>query len=216
MTGSISSWPEEKLKVLAAHIDKQEITEIISAWSYARDQQQWEQFRACFHEGATISVSFYSGAIEGFIKRVAKMGASKHVMANTRIELKEDRAVTETNVLLSSRGAEKEIDLSAWLRFVDLFEKREGSWRIVKRVAIYEKDRIDPVIPSGLMRLFYPRQKLESYPREAKHLFYELEQLGFPCSEDHIVTSNSEKEKRMRQENTAWLSRQDMNPHPLE
>jgi hypothetical protein len=42
-----------------------------------------------------------------------------------------------------------EFDLQSWFQFYDLLEFKNESWRIVKRTAVYEKDRLDLVNPIG-------------------------------------------------------------------
>jgi hypothetical protein len=41
-----------------------------------RDQGRWEELRNLFHPNAAIAVTWYSGPIEGFIERSAKMAAA--------------------------------------------------------------------------------------------------------------------------------------------
>jgi len=51
----------------------------------------------------------------------------------------------------------REVDLQSWMRFFDLLERRDGGWRIVKRTAVYEKDRLDPVDPRSIPKDFFAR-----------------------------------------------------------
>jgi len=48
-------------------IEKQQIASKINAFAW-RDLGRWPELRALFAERATISVSWYSGTIDGFIE----------------------------------------------------------------------------------------------------------------------------------------------------
>src|SRR5262249_46162641 len=66
-------------------------------------------------------------------------------------------AVMETDVLLFARD---EIDghlfdYTAWMRFHDRAERRNGIWKIAKWVAIYDRDRMDPVVPGSVPASFF-------------------------------------------------------------
>ena len=43
------------------------------------------------------------------------------------------------------------VDVACIGRFYDFFEKRDGRWAIVLRQPIYEKDRLDPVLPGSVI-----------------------------------------------------------------
>ena len=68
------------------------------------------------------------------------------------VRLDGDRAVAETSiVILVRQGIEGlAVDMTARARFLDRLERRDGTWRILERAAIYEQDRLDPVDPDGL------------------------------------------------------------------
>ena len=79
----------------------------------------------------------------------AKESQAKHIVAQPFVQINGKRAVSEASLILLVRGGNGhlEIDLTTYARFYDLLEKREGGWRIIKRTAIYEKDRMDCVQP---------------------------------------------------------------------
>ena len=104
----------------------------------------------------TISLSWSDGPFEQFVdsskEMAAKESQAKHIVAQPFVQINGKRAVSEASLILLVRGGNGhlEIDLTTYARFYDLLEKREGGWRIKKRTAIYEKDRMDCVQPMTL------------------------------------------------------------------
>ena len=56
-------------------------------------------------------------------------------------------------------------DYTGYARFYDLLEQRDGVWRIQEWNCIYDKDRLDPVVPSWDASTVYAQAQLEG-PRE--------------------------------------------------
>jgi hypothetical protein len=72
-----------------------------------------------------------------------------HVLGQQLVELSGDRAHSETYcVAYHRRGArdgEPGADLWMGLRYVDLFERRDGEWRIADRRCAFDWTRNDPI-----------------------------------------------------------------------
>ena len=137
---------------------------------------------------------------------MSKKGNVKHLVGNIRIELKGERAIAESNttVMLRRRFFDIEADLTCYLRFFDLFEKRDTIWRIADRTEIYEKDNMLPVELSDHLDL----RKLESYPPYCRHLCFYLENVqgisgisSFP-----IVGTDSDAEREIFKKGEEWLA----------
>ena len=190
--------------------DRESICELINAWAYHRDRGNWEQLRGIFWPKGTISLSWYDGPFEQFVdssKKMADTGAqSKHIIAQPFIKINGNRAVSEANVTLHIRGGRSplEIDLTGHARFYDLLEKREGSWRIFKRTAIYEWDRMDPVQPSLLFWIASLFINLKKYPKACRFMGFSLEKAGLKLK-DNIIQDNSEELKLLYNEGDDWL-----------
>ena len=54
-------------------LDELEIDRVVTAWEFARDHGDWEVLDACFHDDATIHISWYFGKATEFIERSKKM-----------------------------------------------------------------------------------------------------------------------------------------------
>jgi SnoaL-like domain len=187
--------------------DKQEIAELIQNWGFWRDQGQWEDLATTFHPEGTIQVTWFNGRFTDFIAASREMRktrrGSKHEIGGSRIEVRGNRAIAETNVRIMGRRELHgvECDSTAWSRFYDLLEKRER-WAICRRVALYEKDRIDPVVPGTTIPFDIAR--LASMPKAYRFLGYSLALGGFPVSDD-LPTEDSPALERLLRDGATWL-----------
>jgi len=192
-------------------IEKQEIASKINAFAW-RDQGRWTELRALFAEQATISVSWYSGTIEGFVAASTKMASAgevqtKHWIGVPRVSVCGEKALAETDIAIMNRSSvgPREVDVTSYARFFDRFVRDNLlGWKILSRVAIYEKDRIDPVGPSVLFWLFSHLARYHKYPGELKHLAYGLERKGMKLAPD-IITSGSTAEHKLKSDALVWL-----------
>ena len=193
--------------------DEHEISRLLIRWGHARDSGDWQTLSACFHDGATIHLSWISGSARDFVARsramagVRKSGTHmKHVTSGSWIQVNRDRAFSRSHVTLFARTFidRHEFDLQSWFRFFDLLERRNGVWGIVKRTAVYEKDRIDPVDPRGVPKDLFAEMDLSAYPQSAKFLCYDLIHSGLSPS-TAIVSVYSDEEQALRQEGETWL-----------
>ena len=190
--------------------DRGAISELINAWVYHRDRGNWDQLKDTFWPEGAISLSWFDGQFAQFIESSKEMSEkdnpTKHIVAQPFIKINGNRAVSETNVTLLARGGGSlEIDLTAYLRFYDLLEKRDGVWRILKRTAIYEKDRMDCVKPSFLFWVANFFINLKKYPKACRFLCFGLEKAGQEVTKN-IVEDRSEKLELLYKEGDDWLS----------
>jgi hypothetical protein len=98
-----------------------------------------------------------------------------------------------------------EFDMQTWMRFFDLLERRDNVWRIFKRTAVYEKDRMDPVDPRGFPGDLFADMDLSAYPTSAKFLCYRIKRSGRTPSTD-IISVYSAEERALREEGETWLN----------
>lgn len=193
--------------------DENQINSLLIRWGHARDSDDWETLVECFHDDATIHISWISGPAKEFIalsRTMAKMrmpGAhTKHLISGSWVRINRNRAFSRCHANLYIRGKLDgcEFDLQSWIRFFDLLEKRNDTWRIVKRTAVYEKDRMEPVDPRGFPKDFFAEMDLSSFPESAKFLCYMIQRSGGSPSTD-IISVYSDKEQALREESEAWI-----------
>ena len=146
--------------------DLQRLTDRIAIqetlYRYARgiDRRNWDFLASAFHLGAAIHQGDFKGSIEEMIESIkarhAAIKQSAHLMTNILIEFDgPDGAVVETYYLAYLRydallaivrtaliggGAPEsgKIDMRSLGRYIDRFERRDGHWRIAKRVCVAE------------------------------------------------------------------------------
>jgi hypothetical protein len=193
--------------------DEHQISSLLIRWGHARDNDDWETLAGCFHDDATIHISWISGPARDFVARSRAMAAArkpgehnKHVISGPWIRVNRDRAFSRCHANLYIRSAIDgyEFDLQSWLRFFDLLEKRDNVWRIVKRTAVYEKDRLEPVDPRGVAKDFFADIDLSAFPASAKFLCYRQVRSGRAPS-TNIVSVYSDEERALREEGERWL-----------
>jgi hypothetical protein len=190
--------------------DREAISDLVHVWAYHRDHGNWEQLRDTFWPDGTISLSWFDGPFEQFVdatREIAEKGSqAKHIVSQPFIKMKGNRAVSETNLVLLVRSSKGplETDLTTYARFYDLLEKREGSWRICKRTAIYERDRMDPVKPSLLFWILCIFINLRKYPKSCRFSCFALEKAGFELAQN-IVEDNSNELSLLYKSGDDWL-----------
>ena len=193
--------------------ERQAIAELQQNWGFWRDNADWDNLRATFHAEGTISVTWFQGLFRDFvdasIELRKKPRRSRHWIGGSLISLCEARATAETNVVIMGRQQLHgvEVDSTCWARFHDLLERRAGRWAICRRVAIYDKDRIDPVVPGATIA--FDDALLARFPGAYRYLGYALTcSAGAQVALD-LPTGDGDGPERLRAEGRAWLAQPD-------
>lgn len=199
---------------MSALLDELEIKRLRERWAFGRDYGEWDEIEACFHPGATISISWYQGDVAGFIagskKSLAKLQPEervKHWLGNARVWIDGDRGVAETDVMVTSRAFLDEhlFDFTSRARFYDLVEHRDGAWKITQWKMIYDADRMDAVEPHKVPASFYDGIDLSPYPSACAYLCYRLEKSGRPVG-DNIIGFGTPEADELVAEGKHWLA----------
>ena len=153
--------------------------------------------------------TWFQGTGDEFIE-ANKQGYKKgviilHFLGGTSIDLKGNRAVTQTKMTISQRAeVHGELcDVVCTGRFYDFLEKRDGRWGIVLRQPIYEKDRLDAIAPHSPPELDV--DLLHRFPEGYRHLAYAQSTIGFDVKRDMPGLTGPEEE-RLYTAGAAWLS----------
>jgi GrpB-like predicted nucleotidyltransferase (UPF0157 family) len=138
------------------------IAALLNDWAFFRDQGSWDALLGTFHEDGTISLSWYDGPYAGFVAASRKLVTNpntlvKHHLGVPRIEVDGDRALSEVDVtiMLRAKAPFGEVDTTSLARFYDRLERRDGTWKVLSRTAVYEKDRADPVSQPSLPAAYF-------------------------------------------------------------
>jgi hypothetical protein len=183
-------------------------------WAFRLDLFELDALRECFHPGATVTVSWYSGPIEGFIERTKALFAArkpeehrKHWLGNMRAEVRGTRALLETDVQILIREyiGEALYDCTSCARFYDLLEKRDGVWRISEWQTIYDKDRVDPVLPTAQPADFYAQAAFKGAGAGFAFMTLRSKIKDRPVPAT-VVIAGTDAEASLRRRGAAWLA----------
>ena len=196
-----------------AVMDKFEIIEVSTVSLCCRDSGDWTRLAQCFHPDARVTTSWFDGTAREFVDQSRSMMAGhhpndtqRHMMGNPRVTLKGPRAVCEFYVILyQGRTMDGyEFDFQSWSVTLDLFEKRDGTWRIAKRNIIYEKDRMDPHIPGTVPSSYFDQLDLSRYPAAIRYHCYRNERSSGQIPKN-LILKGSPEEKAARKVAEEWL-----------
>jgi hypothetical protein len=194
-------------------LDAYEIERVRRRWVFCRDRGDWVGLSACFHPDATVTISWYCGPASGFIERARQAAAaqkpeerSQHWLGNCQAAVRGNRAILESDVQILTRDILDGhlFDCTSFGRFFDLFEKREGAWRITKWTAIYDKDRLDPVLPGGVPPSFFVGLERDGGITNGTFMRLRVTKKGRTVPAG-MVLAGSEAEVKVRREGEQWL-----------
>ncbi len=135
-------------------VDRAEIYDAMCRYARGVDRGDWELMRSAYHSDAYDEHGDYKGGIDGLIewldKRFAGVDNSTHFLGNCLIEFSgPDQALVET-YFVSRRlrpptadenqiaGPQDQMCREGWGRYVDVFERRDGQWRVAHRTVVLE------------------------------------------------------------------------------
>jgi len=198
--------------------DKLAIRETVESWALWRDAGDWERFATVWHADGWMTATWFQGPAQKFIE-VSREGFNKgvsilHFLGGWTCEIVGDRAISQTKMTINQRAPLEGVlvDVMCTGRFYDFFEKREGRWGIVRRQPIYEKDRLDPLDPSAVLRL--DKEWLARFPEGYRHLGYLQSKNGFQVKADLPGLRGPAVEK-LYAEGKAWLAGSQRPGEPL-
>jgi len=189
--------------------DKQDIAEVVQNWALWRDTGNWEKLRCAFHRDGVMTATWFTGTADEFVERCKaswqRGSRGGHFMGGSSVRLNGDKALAESRLILNSRGVieDLEVDVTCFGRFVDRFVKGEGRWTILRRNAVYEKDRMDPVRLGVVPQL--DASLLARFPEGYRHLAYIQTKAGLPVNPELPTPRSTALEKLMRDADE-WLA----------
>jgi SnoaL-like domain len=168
------------------------IRQMVERWAVWRDAGHWDKFATVWHPQGVMMATWFQGPYADFI-RVTKEGWAKgvsilHFLGGSAIDVNGDRAISQTKMTISQRGiVEGEggpvlCDVVCTGRFYDFVQKHEGQWKLLHRQPIYEKDRIDPVDSTAVVKL--DQKALAGFPEGYRHLAYIQTRIGYTVKMD--------------------------------
>jgi len=131
-------------------LDRQAILDCLNRYARGLDRRDLDMLRSVFHEDATDhhggSMTYHPAAealITDWETRDIHRTFSQHLIINTSIDLDGDIAHAESYFqLITGLKPGVKLDQPRLMvgggRYVDRFERREGAWRIARRVLVLE------------------------------------------------------------------------------
>ena len=141
----------DKLSRLGELLDRQDILDALHRFARGMDRFDRDAFLSAFHTDAEIAAGTFVGQPAPLYDWARAMhdhgqSATQHVLLNHNCDLAGDTAHTETYYLFAARNR----DDSNWLaggRYIDRFERRDGTWKIAVRSTVIEWSGVLPSMP---------------------------------------------------------------------
>jgi hypothetical protein len=190
--------------------DKLAIREIIEQWVIFSDSGDWERFAALWHPDGWMTATWLQAPAREFV-RARREGFEHgvsilHFLGGFTCDIAGDRAIAQTKMTINQRATVEGVlcDVVCTGRFYDFLERRAGRWGMVRRQPIYEKDRIDSVVPGEAPRL--DPQLLMSFPEGYRHLAYLQTRIGYQVRRQGLPGLRGPELDQLLGEGRAWLA----------
>lgn len=127
--------------------DREAIRDVLQNYCRAVDRGDIDLMKSCYHVDGTDDHGFFVGRGWDFADYVlpllAQLEVSIHSLTNPIVEVHGDQAYAETqwSVIHRLKRFGKMTDMWHQGRYLDVFERREGEWKILKRVAVHDAER---------------------------------------------------------------------------
>ena len=154
---------EERIQRL---LDKDDIETALQTWSTGVARKDWDKVRSVFHAQATDAHGVFDGGVDQMLQWQQRhhqgVVQSVHFVGGVQIEFAgPDLALSEAYVIAFHRygkdatqarldifGPQAEDQVKPLLsqivgRYIDRFERRDGMWKIAKRVTAFEWIRLE-------------------------------------------------------------------------
>ena len=190
-------------------LDRLAIRDLIENWAIWRDAGLWDRFRTLWHDDGVMMATWFQGGADEFITNskasFARGIRAQHVLGGSSIDIIGHRAVAQTKMTILHRAPIDYVmcDFTVVGRFYDFLERRSSKWGLVLRQPIYEKDRIDPVVPGTMPKL--DRDLLASFPEGYRHMAYMQTKAGYSVKTDMPGATGPELDA-LYAKGAAWLN----------
>jgi hypothetical protein len=134
-------------EALQALLDRQAIVDVVLRYCRGIDRLDLELVRDCYHADATDEHGTFMGTRDEYVEWVGgvltRFTGTMHVVANQLVEIDDDSdtARCETYGVAYHWGEpldDPRRNFTTGFRYVDRFARRDGAWRIARRVAVRE------------------------------------------------------------------------------
>ena len=142
---------EQRLAALETEVkelkDREAIREVIHRYCQAVDRCDLEMLKSCYWKDGYDDHGFFAGNAHKFAEYVIpcleQVDSSMHSITNTRFKFDGDRCACASQWAVTHRLAHDGgfTDFLHQGRYLDVWEKREGEWKLLHRVIAGDLDR---------------------------------------------------------------------------
>ncbi len=132
--------------LLQEMLDEFALRKLVHAYCRAVDRGDFDQLRGLYHRDATDSHGGFTGSSAGEVSDfLAQLAATRpylrsmqHNITTVNFAIDGDRAEGEIYTIATHTlaGREQDVDVVVGGRYLDKYEKRDGSWGIVERTIV--------------------------------------------------------------------------------
>jgi ketosteroid isomerase-like protein len=134
-------------------LDKAQIHDALMRYSRGVDRGDGELVMSCFHPDATLDMGRGPMSAAALAEGIAKMTATgaMHFIGNEYVEVDGDTAYGETYFISYATITDSghPATRSRGGRYLDRFERRDGQWKIARRLLVDEWSRLDDLPAPG-------------------------------------------------------------------
>jgi len=128
-------------------LDRVQIHDALMRYSRGVDRGDGELVMSCFHPDATLDMGRGPMSPAALAEGIAKMTATgtMHFIGNEYVEVDGDNAYSETYFISYATITDSGTSASRSRggRYLDRFERRDGEWKIPRRLLVDEWGRLD-------------------------------------------------------------------------
>ncbi|MEU6011670.1 nuclear transport factor 2 family protein [Streptomyces sp. NPDC047453] len=136
--------------------DRFDIQDVLFRYARAVDRLDYDGIAACYFDDAVDVHGGYTGDAAGLVEDIRSrhrtIDSSQHFISNVLVEFTgEHSADVESYCLCFLRqtpaepGGEQDLAIIR-CRYIDRFERRDGSWGIADRVVVFDESRVVPMV----------------------------------------------------------------------
>lgn len=124
-------------------VDRLALQHLVAAYGHGIDRRDYALLKSLYHDDAIDDHSpYYCGSASGYIEwlpgMLATWSATTHTMFNMVFLLDGDRAEGIISARAWHRTADGTREFTAWGRYADRYEKRDGVWRFAHRFFVLD------------------------------------------------------------------------------
>lgn len=133
---------EHEIAAVRHLLDRQAVVDCVHRYARGLDRADDELLASAYHPDAVEDHGAYVGGVDGLLPFLAMAHRSfdgyQRYVTNTTVDLDGDAAHAESYYLCVLRRDEKGSMLANGGRYVDRLERRDGEWRILRRVVVVD------------------------------------------------------------------------------